>query len=114
MKKLHEGIVEIEVDGEVVELKPTPDALARIDEHFDGLLPAAAAVERSSPKAIATIVTLGAGARGQQAKELMGKVLRPGYGRYQEPVGRYLIYLLNGGFEPGEEAKKGGGAEGEG
>lgn len=111
MERLHEGVVEIEVDGETVELKPTPHALAKIDEHFDGLAPAAAAIDRSSPRAIAAVIVAGAGVSGKDARELHEKVMRPGYGRFVEPAGQFLAYLFNGGRETPPESS---GEEGNG
>lgn len=109
MDRLHEGVVEIEVDGEVVELRPTPDAIARIDQRFDGLAPAAAALDRGSPSALAEVICAGAGVKGAAERELRDKVMRPGFGRYVEPAGRFLTYLFQGGREDVPE----GASEGE-
>lgn len=112
MDRLHEGVVEIEVDGETVEMRPTPDAIARIDDHFEGLQPAAAALDRSSPKAMAFVVCAGAGVRGKAARELAEKLMRPGFARYMGPAGRFLTYLFHGGRETPPEPRDDDAGEG--
>jgi len=107
--QLGAGNVEIELDGETVVLKPSLNACQTVSRQSGGISAAVAAVGRFDFDTVVSVVTLGLGATGSDAKAIPEKVWRTGLTDLVGPVTKYLTIIANGG-RPVEDA---GGEEGE-
>lgn len=107
MAKLDDGIVEVEIDGDRYELKPTVDAIRRISRAYKGLAPALAALQNVDVDAIAQVILAGAGVHGQRAKSLEAAIaLRPM--AYLEPAANFLAGILDDGDSGGADGADSG------
>src|SRR5882757_7801928 len=66
--------VSIELDGEIYELIPSPDAILTLSMKYDGLAPLMAAIARINVQAIADVIVHGLGLEGREARDMAGKV----------------------------------------
>lgn len=109
MADIDYGQVDIDLDGEVYTLKPTPGAMQKIDRQFGGLRGAMQQVQALSLDAISAIIVAGAGLGQRQAQAIPALVFAAGLINVTGPVSDYLTYLLNpsgkGGDEEGGEGK---------
>ncbi|PSJ60744.1 hypothetical protein [Pseudaminobacter soli (ex Li et al. 2025)] len=91
------GNVEIELDGETVTLRPSLQAAQTISRQAGGISSALSAVGRFEFDTIVTVVTLGLGLTGNDAKEVPGRVYRTGLSDLIAPLSIYLANIANGG-----------------
>ncbi|ETA72341.1 MULTISPECIES: hypothetical protein [Mesorhizobium] len=100
------GNVEIELDGETVVLRPSLMAAQAISRQSGGISSAVRSVGNYDFDVIVSVVTLGLGATGQEAKAIPEKVWRTGLTDLIGPVSTYLTIIANGGrpMSGGEEA----------
>lgn len=91
------GNVTINLDGESVTLRPTLQAAQAISRQSGGISGAVRAVGQFDLDAIVSVVTLGLGLTGNDAKEVPGRVYRTGLTDLIGPVSNYLTILANGG-----------------
>lgn len=99
MSKTHIGAgnVEIELDGEIVTLRPTLKAAQNISRAKGGIMAAVEAVGRFDFDVMVTVIALGIGAEGKEARELPDKVWSTGMADLVQPVINFLTILANGG-----------------
>lgn len=99
MAKTHIGAgnVEIELDGEVVVLRPNLKAAQNISRAKGGIMAAVEAVGRFDFDVMVNVIGLGIGAEGKDARELPEKVYATGMADLVAPVINYLTILANGG-----------------
>ena len=99
MTKTHIGAgnVEIELNGEAVTLRPTLKAAQNISRAKGGIASAIEAVGRFDFDVMVTVIALGLGAEGKDARELPDKVFSTGMADLVAPVISYLTILANGG-----------------
>ncbi len=91
------GNVEIELDGETVILKPSLNACQTISRQSGGISAAVAAVGRFDFDTVVSVVTLGLGVTGSEAKAVPEKVWRTGLTDLVGPVTKFLTIVANGG-----------------
>lgn len=91
------GNVEIELDGETVVLRPSLMAAQAISRQSGGISSAVRAVGNYDFDVIVSVVALGLGATGQDAKSIPEKVWRTGLTDLVGPVSTYLTIIANGG-----------------
>lgn len=102
------GNVDIELAGEKVTLRPSLAAAQAISRQSGGISAAVAAVGGFDLDMIVSVVTLGLGVTGAEAKAIPDKVWRTGLTDLVGPVTKYLTIIANGG-RPVDDA---GGEEG--
>jgi hypothetical protein len=101
------GDVEIELGGEKRVLRPTLDAALTISRQNGGILAATNAVGRFDFDVIVSVVTLGLGLKGNDAKAVPEMVFEAGLTNLIDPVSTYLTIIANGGKPlSGGEGKK--------
>ncbi|TPN26629.1 hypothetical protein FKO01_25485 [Mesorhizobium sp. B2-3-3] len=100
------GNVEIELDGDTVVLRPSLMAAQAISRQSGGISSAVRAVGNYDFDVIVSVVTLGLGLTGNEAKEVPNRVYRTGLTDLVGPVSTYLTIIANGGrpMSGGEEA----------
>jgi hypothetical protein len=91
------GIVSIELDGDDVVLRPSLQAAQTISRQSGGISAAVAAVGRFDFDVIVSVVTLGLGVTGKDAKAIPEKVWRTGLTDLVGPVTKFLTIIANGG-----------------
>jgi hypothetical protein len=89
--------VKLILDGEEVELRPTPHAAIAISRRADGLVPALERVAKYDEDLIAGIIALGLAADPDAIEE---KVARTGVAELVEPVTEFIYLLIGGGRVP--------------
>lgn len=92
--RLGAGDVEIELDGEIVTLRPTLRAMQTISRQRGGIVTAAEAVGRLDFDAMVQVIKLGL---DTDTRDIPEKVWRTGLGSLSGPLIRYLTILSNGG-----------------
>ena len=101
MDDLNDGIVEVVVDGETHEMKPTVNAIRRISRGCKGLLPALQALQNVDVDALALVVVAGIGVTGRPAREIEEQVQRRPLD-YLTPASEFLSGILDDGSDDGE------------
>jgi hypothetical protein len=97
------GWVDLELGDETLTLKPTLDAMLRIERHFGGVRNAAVQVQDLSLTTLCQIIAAGAGLDKAEAKALPEKVFEAGIATAAGPVAEFLGALLNpGGDDEGK------------
>lgn len=91
------GNVEIDLDGETVTLRPTLQAAQAISRLSGGISGAVRAVGQFDIDTIASVVSLGLGVSGKDAKDIPDRVFNTGLADLIGPVSTYLTILANGG-----------------
>lgn len=89
--------VKLILDGEEVELRPTPHAAIAISRRADGLVPALERVAKYDEDLIAGIIALGLGA---DPDLIEAKIARTGVAELVEPVTEFIYLLIGGGRVP--------------
>lgn len=107
MPDLHEGEVEIVVDGETLTLRPTLGAASRISNLFGGYRNAMDRVVAMDLAAVTRIIVAGADVKDEAAKGFDEKVYRTGLLVLTVPVGIFVGILTNGGRAPKTDDGKG-------
>ena len=92
------GIVELDLDGQVLELKPTLDAMLKINRRFGSFQGALLAVQKLDFDALVFIIAVGAN-KSPPSKDLQRQIFACGLEALAEPLARYLELLSNGGRE---------------
>lgn len=93
---LGDGNIELDLDGEIVTLKPTLRGALAISRQLGGVQEALQKVVKLDIEAICLVVAAGLGVTGQKEVDQLGeKVWRTGAGGMVEPVARYLGTLVN-------------------
>jgi len=111
MSRADYGIVEVEIDGETYELKPTLAALRKISRKFAvpgdttrGLRPAIESCSSLDPDQMAEIIAIGANIdSGSEKKKLPEAVFATGIINVLPQVTEYLMLLLNPTGKDAEE-----------
>lgn len=98
--KLGAGNVTITLDGEDYTLKPSLRAAQTLSRQAGGLIAALEAVGRLDLDAMVSVIALGIGAEGAEAKALAEKVWRTGVADVSAPVTRFISIIANGGRPP--------------
>lgn len=91
------GNVDITLDGEPAVLRPSLQAAQSISRQNGGISGAVRAVGQFDFDAIVSVVTLGLGVTGAEAKEIPNKVWKTGLTELVGPVSSFLTILANGG-----------------
>jgi hypothetical protein len=99
MSKPHLGAgnVDIELAGEIVTLRPNLKAAQNISRAKGGIMAAIEAVGRFEFDVMVTVITLGLGVDGKEARDIPDKVFTTGMADLVTPVINYLTILANGG-----------------
>jgi hypothetical protein len=95
VNKVTRGMVDVELDGEVITMSPTLGALTKIERRFGSVRQAAEAVANMQHAAICDIITFGAGLDKASQKELPEAVFQAGLVNVAGAAGEYLAKLLN-------------------
>jgi hypothetical protein len=98
--------VTIDLNGDLVELRPTPDAILALSAKYDGFGPLLAALQRYNMQAFIDVVVTGAGAEGRDAKALRDRTVLEGMPSLMGPVSEFVTILANGGRPIKEEASE--------
>lgn len=97
MSQITSGQVSAPLGGDTVTLIPSIEAITSISRVFGGVDPAAKRVLALDIEAHATIITLGAGLKGVEARGVAGHLYRQGIDQTVLPLTNYLLILRNGG-----------------
>lgn len=89
------GWVNVELGDETLVLKPTLDALIKIERQFGGVRNAAERVQDLNLTILCQIIAAGAGLNKQEAKDLPEKVFEAGIVTCAGPASEFLATLLN-------------------
>ena len=102
------GMVDVELDGEIITMSPTLAALTKIERRFGSVRKAAQAVADMQHGAICDIIIFGAGLDKASQKELPEAVFQAGVVNVAGSAGEYLAKLLNpaGDPDPDDDEKK--------
>ncbi|WP_145155561.1 gene transfer agent family protein [Pseudomonas oryzihabitans] len=95
MSKTLRGNVDLEIDGETYQLRPTLAAVRAIEARFGGLRGAAAGLHGTSVDAVAIIIAAGANLTEKQAEALPEKVWQHGVATLVPEVYKFLGALYN-------------------
>jgi hypothetical protein len=104
MSRVDYGQVEVELGGEVLTLRPTLDALEKIDRQFGSIREAASKVRSLNLGALVAVIAWGAELSPREAKALPQQVFDAGIVNVAPLVNEYLAYLLNPSGASGEES----------
>lgn len=94
---LGSGNVDIELDGETVTLRPTLKAAQNISRAKGGIMAAVEAVGKFEFDTLVSVIVLGLGVDGKEARDVAEKVYSTGMADLVAPVINYLSILANGG-----------------
>ena len=97
------GDVPIVLDGEDFVLKPSLDCASTLSRQGGGFAGMSSRLATIDLDATVMVITQGLGLKGQDAKEVPGKVYRTGVGELAGPCIRFVNNLANGGRPPNEE-----------
>jgi hypothetical protein len=95
--RLGAGNVEIELDGQIVTLKPSLRAIQILSRQYGGLVTAIDAVGKYDFNAIEQAISVGLNVNQKESRELPDKIFRTGLTNLAGPVISYLSILSNGG-----------------
>lgn len=95
-----EGIIEIELDGETVELRPTPHAALKLSQTFGGLFPIISRIRQLELEVFVAVVQYGGGFKQSQHADLPEKVFKSGMTALAPALIDYITVLANGGSMP--------------
>lgn len=95
MSKTLHGNVDLEIDGETYQLRPTLAAVRAIEARFGGLRGAAAGLHGTSVEAVSVVIAAGANLTEKQAAALQEKVWQHGVTSLVPEVYRFLGALYN-------------------
>lgn len=104
MNKTLSGTVTISLGNDKIELKPTLDAVRRIEHRFGGLSPALDALQKLSVDGTSSIIAAGAGLKGEKESALPARVFAAGVVDIVPEVIRFVGYLLRPTYQ--EESEK--------
>ena len=105
------GNVDIELDGETYTLRPTLKAAQNISRAKGGIMAAVDAVGKFDFDTMVSVIALGIGAEGKEARDLPDKVWSTGMADLTGPVITYLSILANGGRPVQPETDGGEGSD---
>lgn len=97
MAKLGSGNVELTLGDDSLTLKPTLSAMQRISRQYGGLREALARIQALDFEALVFVVTVGAGLKGDEAKDLPDKVFKATVAEVTASAVDFIVVLLNGG-----------------
>ena len=95
MSRVDYGQVDLELGDETVALKPTLNALVKINKRFGSIREAVSEVQNLNFEAICYVVQEGAGLNPRQADELREAVFRTGLFNVMPQLCDYLTKLMN-------------------
>jgi hypothetical protein len=99
-----DGIIEIDLDGESVELRPTPQAALKLSQTFGGLFPIIGRIRQLDLDAFVAVVQYGGGIK--QTKDLPEKVFSSGMTTLAPALIDFITVLANGGKMPNFDAEE--------
>ena len=106
------GIVEIELDGEILELRPTLRAFQKIQNRFGGLSQAVQGLSGLNIDNVAAVVAAGAGINGtKDTEKLKENIFAAGVVNVIGKTSEYLALLMN---PTGKESPEGDSEDEEG
>lgn len=95
MSKVKRGTVELDLDGEVYELRPTLSAYEKIEARFGGLRGALEAMTRISVTDLAHVIAAGSGKGQRDMQKIKEGVFNQGVDSVTEQVGPFVLALFN-------------------
>jgi len=105
MSRVDRGSIDVEIDGEVYELRPTLSAFKKIQTRFGGLRGALEAITQMNSEHLANIVAAGTGAGRRDIDKIEEGIFNEGIGSVTESLVPFVTALFNprGDDEPGNE-----------
>lgn len=103
MSRVNRGTVEVEIDGEVYELRPTLDAFKKIQARFGGLRGALEAIAQMNSEHLANIIVAGSNAPRRDLAKIEEQIFNEGLASVTEAIAPFVTTLFNprGDDEPG-------------
>ena len=89
--------VTVTIDGDDLELRPTPNAILALSAEWDGFSPLISALQRMSVKAAISVIVAGAGLEGKAAKDAPAKIAYAGMSNLLAPLIEFTLICANGG-----------------
>jgi hypothetical protein len=97
--------VEVELSGEKRELKPTLEAMRRVNAYRGGLRNALEAVSNADLDAVALVIGAGLGMKRPEDFEAVAQsIYREGLVKFTGPATDFCVRLANGGRDPSADA----------
>lgn len=100
MSNILDGIIEIELDGETVELRPTPHAALKLSQTFGGLFPIIGRIRQLELEAFTAVIQYGGSMKQKESVGLSDKVFKSGMTNLAPALIDYITVLANGGTMP--------------
>lgn len=100
MSNILDGIIEIELDGETVELRPTPHAALKLSQTFGGLFPIIGRIRQLDLDTFTAVIQYGCGFKQNQSASLPDKVFKSGMTNLAPALIDFITILANGGTMP--------------
>lgn len=100
------GEVEIDLNGERVVLRPTPNVLRVLSKRYGGFQPLLASLSSLDFDAFVTVIAVGAGIEGKGVRELENKVYEAGLISLLGDVSKFVVIVSNGGRPLDEDAER--------
>jgi hypothetical protein len=89
------GVIEISMDGEIYELRPTLKAMKRIQTRFGGLRGALEAIAALNVESVAYIIAAGADAPPRDIPDIEQKVFDEGVSNVTEQIVPFVTAMIN-------------------
>jgi hypothetical protein len=99
--------VTVTIDGDDLELRPTPNAILALSAEWDGFSPLISALQRMSVKAAISVIVAGAGIEGKAAKDAPAKIATAGMSNLLAPLIEFVLICANGGKPLGGDTESG-------
>lgn len=97
MSRMDHATVELDLDGEIYELRPTLQAMRTISRHFGGIRAAMERIGGLDFDALSTVIAAGSGikGRGKDRDRMEEALFGTGVAQATGPVAEYLSGLLD-------------------
>jgi hypothetical protein len=92
-----DGIIEIELGGDVVQLRPTPHTALKLSQTFGGLVTLANRIEKLDFEAMVAVVMHGGGYKPNDAAKVSEKIFEAGIVMLSRSLIDFVTILATGG-----------------
>jgi hypothetical protein len=95
MSRVDRGTIELEMDGEVYELRPTLEAFKKIQARFGGLRGALEAIGQMNSEHLANIILAGTSGPRRDLAKIEEQIFNEGLATVTEAIAPFVTTLFN-------------------